>query len=203
MAAIVAADKSKDPVPGPVPWRAPFTCHTLPLFLERLGRLDNSRALDVGPVCGQNITFFAHHVTQLYVCDLFHHLDRKLPRSTDQEALWDPLDYPPQNFHGLLLWDLIDRLPDEEVPAFIEQCRRLLAPQGLMLIFSLPEVVSPAVHSYVVGPDYRITWRRQAHLSLDFTFRHSRALERFLEGFQPVKSFVIKSGLREFLFERI
>ncbi|MBU0515425.1 MAG: hypothetical protein KJ621_11690 [Proteobacteria bacterium] len=199
----MAADKSRVSGPGPVPWRAPFTCHTLPLFLERLGRLDNSRALDVGPVCGQNITFFAHHVTQLYICDLFQHLDRKLPRGTDQDALWKPLDYPPQHFQGLLLWDLIDRLPDEEVPAFIDVCHKLLAPQGLLLIFSLPEVDAPPVHSFVVGPDYRITLRRQAHLSLDFTFRHSRTLERFLLGFRPVKSFVLKSGLREFLFERI
>jgi hypothetical protein len=202
VAAFVAADRKPIAGAGPAAWPASFTSQTLPLFIDRMNRVRNSRALDVGPVCGQNISFFAGHVARLYICDLFQHLGQK-KSPPNSEELWRPLQYPPQHFHGLMLWDLIDRLGDDQVRELIDISHSLLAPHGLVSMFGLPEGQNRMVHSFAVGPDYRVSPRRQPHLELPFSFRQSRALERFMIGFQPVKSFVLKNGLREFLMERV
>jgi hypothetical protein len=202
LAAIVAANKAQAVGAGSAPWPAPFTSQTLPIFIDRLSRIRDSRALDAGPVCGINISFFASHLARLYICDLFQHLGRA-QGPLSRGDLWRPLEYPPQHFHGLLLWDLIDRLNDDQFRELIDICHSLLVPQGLVSMFGLPEGSSPAIQSFAIGPDYHVSPRPQKHLNLPFLFRQSRALERFMIGFRPVKSFVLKNGLREFLFERI
>jgi hypothetical protein len=202
VAAFVAADKTSHPGVGTAAWPAPFTSQTLPIFIDRLSRVKDSRALDVGPVCGQNIAFFASNLARLYVCDLFAHMGRKTnPPSGDD--LWRPLQYPAQHFHGLMLWDLMDRLADNQVRELIDIGHSLLAPHGLVSMFGIPDLPSRTVYSFAIGEDYQIFPRRQNHLDLPFSFRQSRVLERFMIGFRPVKSFVLKNGLREFLFERI
>ena len=55
------------------PELASHTSNVLPLFVNDL----EGQVLDVGPVCGSNITFFAQRVKRLYVCDMFLFLDRK------------------------------------------------------------------------------------------------------------------------------
>ena len=179
-----------------------FPSQTLPIFYKRLARVQDSQVLDVGPVCGININFTARRVNRLYVCDMFHRQIRERDKKTPG-GVWRHLDYDSNMFHGLLVWDLADRLEQTEAEKFVKLARELVRPGGIMVVFALPELpANPLLMSFVIGDDFRMNSRYQSHLDLPFFFRQSREVERLMVGFSAVKSFVLKSGIREFLFER-
>ena len=63
------------------------------LFVETLEQRQDVQILDVGPVCGENIMFFAHRVTRLYVCDMFLRLDRNRRKGLPSNKVWGHLNY--------------------------------------------------------------------------------------------------------------
>jgi len=62
--------------PSLEPELASFTSNVLPLFVNNLEGQEEGQVLDVGPICGSNITFFAQRVKRLYICDMLLCLDR-------------------------------------------------------------------------------------------------------------------------------
>jgi len=175
----------------------------LPIFIERLERRPAAHLLDVGPVCGENIPFFSQLVGRLYICDMFLQLDKALRKGLPPGRIWRHLDYPSQSFDGVLLWDLPERLEDPELGRLVELCRKLLRSGGMVVIFSLSEQATPgAVDSFVMGEDFQFQQRRRPHLSLPIYRRQNRDMLAVFTLFDPVKSYIHRSGLREFLFQK-
>lgn len=180
-----------------------FRSKALRLFLKRLGRWPQARALDVGPVCGENIDLLAHRLHRLYVCDLFLRLHRLLRAGQPCEKLWDHLDYDAAEFHGILLWDLVDRLEDEQAQELAGTCRRLLRPGGLLTLISMPEDrIGSQVHSLVLDQNLGVRPRLQPHLELDLHPRSNRRIQQLLEPFSVLQSFIYRNGIREFVLLR-
>ena len=176
---------------------------TLPIFIERLERRPAAHLLDVGPVCGENIPFFSQLVGKLYICDMFLQLDKALRKGLPPGRIWRHLDYPSQRFDGVLLWDLPDRLEDPDLGRLVEFCRNLLRSEGMVVIFSVSEQAPPsAVDSFVMGEDFQFQQRRRPHLSLPIHRRENRDMLALLAPFDPVKSYIHRNGLREFLFQK-
>ncbi len=62
----------------------------LELFVESLARWSDVRILDAGPVCQENITFFARKIQRHYACDLFSRLHRELgEQARPGKLFWD------------------------------------------------------------------------------------------------------------------
>jgi len=134
-----------------------YTSNALRLFLEGLEQVRESQVLDVGSVCGDNITFFAQRVKRIYISDLFFHLSRDLREILPPNQFWKHLDYPPQSFHGILLWNLVDHLDDGEVGRMAERCYDMLKPGGMILAsLTRKSVVGTVACSFVVKDDYRL-----------------------------------------------
>ena len=193
------------------PWEEPafeselasYTSNVLRLFVEGLERRQEGEVLDVGPVCGSNITFFAQRVKKLYVCDMFLLLDRNRRNGLAFNRVWQHLDYPPRSFDGILLWDLVDRLDDTEVGRLVELYENMLRPDGIVMGIVLGKQAIPqAVNSFVIGDGFRLSLRPQHHLNLPFYLRQNREVLALLAPFRPVKSFIYRNGIREFLFQR-
>lgn len=117
----------------PEPHLSDYTSKALRLFLEALEQVRESRVLDVGPVCGDNITFLAQRLKRLYICDMLFHLRRDPCEILPPNQGWKYLDYPSQSFHGILLWNLVDHLDNWEVGRMAELCYDMLKPGGLVL----------------------------------------------------------------------
>ncbi|MCP4668314.1 MAG: class I SAM-dependent methyltransferase [Deltaproteobacteria bacterium] len=178
------------------------TSMILRIFCDRLERQPESHVLDVGPVCGDNISFLARRVTRLTICDMFFHLDQVRREGLSPGRIWSHLDYPPESFDGILLWDMPDRLENPELAGLVELCRTLLKSGGMVVIFSLSEEETPGVvDAFVVGEDFQFHQRRQPHLTLPMNRRQNRDMLALLTPFEPVKSFIHRTGLREFLFQ--
>jgi hypothetical protein len=183
---------------------ADYSSALLQAYIENLKQGQALEVLDLGPVCEENIRFFAQQVKRHYVCDMFIRLDRTRRKRIPLKNLWSHLDYPPHSFKGILLWDLVDHLDDNDVDNLTELCHLMLKPGGLLMANTFEERSAPEfVYSYVIQDNYRITFRPQHHLDLPWYYRSNRQLTSLLATFRLVKSFLYRNGVREFLFQRV
>ena len=169
-------------------------------FVETLEIWRQVEILDVGPICEENLTFFARRMTRHHVCDMFIRLHRSMG---EQQDFCRALDYSPRSFDGIQLWDLLDHLDDDQARRLLKRCFDMLKATGLLMLVALEKKPEPeTINSFIVGQDYRITHRPQAHLKLPWYCRHNRSLLALLAEFNSVKLFRYRNGLREFLFKK-
>ena len=172
-------------------------------LVDTLEGLQDAKTLDMGPVCQENITFFALRMGRHYVCDMFLGLKRENRKDLHPSGGWKHLDYPERNFDGIQLWDLCDRLEDKDVIRLVERCYAMLRTTGLLMLLAFEKKpASSIVNTFVIGQGYRLDVRPQPHLELPWKFRHNRALTSLLSNFTIVRSFRYHSGIREFLFKK-
>jgi hypothetical protein len=175
----------------------------LELFVKSLERWKDGQILDTGPVCQENIRFFARRMRRHYACDLFRSLHRARSMPPNADTFCKPLDFPPRSFVGIQLWDLVDHLDEDQAKMLVKRCYEMLRPAGLLMLISLEKKpMSAMINTFVVSPNYRVDFRLQQHLELPWYSRHNRALMSLLAEFNVVKSFRYHNGLREFLFNR-
>ncbi|MBW1785806.1 MAG: class I SAM-dependent methyltransferase [Deltaproteobacteria bacterium] len=199
MVAIAASNNRDDPASRLIEYKS----NALQMFFERMAGEPESRVLDLGPACEENIRLFAGRLGRVTICDMFIRLDRCIRRENPLRDAWTDLDYPPETFDGIVLWDLADRLDDREVSMLVVRCRDLLKPGGTAVLFALgEESETTIVNSFVVEPDFRVHQRTQHHLSLPIRGRQSRDVLGMMHAFTPLRSFICRPGLVEFLFRR-
>ena len=180
-----------------------YTSNALKLFMEHLDQQPQSRLLDIGPVCQENIRFFASRVRKHYVCDMFIRLDRYIRKEKSVYQIWKELDYPPENFDGILVWELADRLDEQDVNRLVTLCHSMLKPGGMAVAMVMgDQVASSETRSFVMGQNYRIFLRPQPHLDLPLRGRQNRDVLSMMAPFVPAKSFICRPGFMEFLFQR-
>ena len=181
-----------------------YTSNALKLFAEHLERNPQGNLLDIGPVCQENIQFFAHRVKKHHVCDMFIRLDARLRKGEPVRQIWQELDYPIESFHGILVWELADRLNDEDVHELVRVCHSILMPGGMAVIMVMGDQISSTeTRSFVIGQDYRVQLRPQPHLNLPLRGRQNRDVLSMMSPFVPAKSFICRPGFMEFLFQRV
>lgn len=186
----------------PPPAEDAYTSRILPLFVAYLDDHPQGKLLDVGPVCGENIRFFASRVEKLYVCDLFQRLCQETRRGRSASHIWRELNYPVGSFEAVQLWDLGDHLEDRDFARLVELCVLMLKPRGMLMLIAMGEQADPAFSSSLaIGEASRLHVRAQPDLDLPRHHRHNRELIAMLSPFKLVKSFIYRNGLREFLFQ--
>ena len=185
------------------PFPVGYNSTILKLFVESLERWRDVEILDAGPVCQENITFFAGRLSKLHACDMFIRLHRALIELPKPGNFCLHLDYPARSFDGIQLWDLVDHLDDDQARQLVKRCFEMLRSTGLMMLIAFEKKPEPAtINTFVVGREYRIDLRLQQHLKLPWYSRHNRALTSLLAEFNIVKSFRYRNGLREFLLKK-
>jgi hypothetical protein len=185
------------------PSLADYTSMMLQMYFETLDQSSMAQVLDVGPVCEENITFFAQRVKRFHVCDMFSRLNRNRREGLPPKKVWKHLDYAPHSFDGINLWDFIDHINDDEIGKLVNLCHTLLKPRGMMIVTSFEEQSAPSqINSFVMQDSYRLTFRLQNHLDLPCYYRSNRILTDMLSEFASVKSFIYRNGVREFLCKR-
>jgi 2-polyprenyl-3-methyl-5-hydroxy-6-metoxy-1,4-benzoquinol methylase len=195
-----------EPLPSPSdpdpPSEVVYTSRILPLFVEYLDTHPQGKLLDVGPVCGGNIRFFASRVAKLYVCDLFQRLCQETRQGRSASHVWRDLNYPVGSFEAVQLWDLGDYLEDRDFTRLVELCVLMVKPKGMMMLIAMGEQEDSTFSgSLAIGAAFRLHVRPQPDLDLPRHHRHNREMIAMLSPFKLVKSFIYRNGLREFLFQ--
>ena len=185
------------------PSLADYTSMMLKIYCEALDQSSVAQVLDVGPVCEENITFFAQRVKRFHVCDLFLRLNRNRREDQPLKEVWKHLGYAPHSFNGINMWDFMDHINDDEIGKLVNLCHTLLKTRGMMIVTSFEEQSAPSqINSFVMQNSYRITFRPQNHLNLPYYYRSNRILTDMLSEFASLKSFIYRNGVREFLCRR-
>ncbi len=182
---------------------SPFTSKAVPVFLKQIPHPDEAHMLDLGPVCNENINLFASRLKKLFVFDIF--TKKFLANSTDSKSkrFWRHLDYSPETFDGIVLWDLPDRLDDEDAHELGRRCNNLLKPEGITLVWATGQPHHETrVNAFAVDETFQIAFRDQPHLKLPLHPRKTRDLFDVLNPLIPVQSFIFRSGLREFVLKK-
>ena len=180
-----------------------YTSVLLQTYVEILEKSRTAQVLDLGPVCEENIIYFARRVKRFHICDMFLRLNRNRRKDLPSKRLWKHLDYASHSFDGINLWDFIDHLNDDEVSRLVGLCHTLLKPRGMMILTSFEVQSGPSpINSFVILDSYRLTFRLQNHLKLPWYCRSNRALTLMLSEFPSVRSFLYRNGIREFLCRR-
>ena len=180
-----------------------YTSMMLQMYIETLARYSTAEILDLGPVCEENIRYFAPRVKRFHVCDMFIRLNRNRHKDWPVEKVWEYLDYSPHSFDGINLWDFIDHINDDEIGKLVGLCHTALGPRGMMMVTSFEEQSAPSqIHSFVIQDGGRLTFRLQNHLDLPYYYRSNRIIANMLSEFHTVNSFVYRNGVREFLCRR-
>ncbi|RUA03376.1 MAG: hypothetical protein DSY89_00900 [Deltaproteobacteria bacterium] len=177
--------------------------NAFPIFFKHLESRLDTRILDIGPVCGDNITLLARKVRQLYICDIFARIPKPVNPAPPSGRIWRHLDYEPDTFDGILIWNLLDRLDSDVVGNAGNHCRRILKPGGLVVAYALGEKeLNAAVHAFVLSDSRKVSLRSQPHLDLALHTRTTRRLVEILAPLKLVQSSLFRNGLREFLFKK-
>jgi hypothetical protein len=180
-----------------------YSSMCLQFFLEALEHRKEVRLLDLGPVCEENIQFFARRIDKLFICDMFIRLDRGRRSGQSCSLALEQLNYPPETFDGILLWDLIDRFDREEARNLVQLCYRWLKPGGIvMLLASGKRDMLSKVSSFVITEGFLVHLRVQHHLDLRVYSRQNRELLELLGPLTLAKSYMYRNGLREFILRR-
>ena len=182
---------------------SPFMSKAMPVFFKNISSPETAQLLDIGPVCNENINLFAYRVKKLFVVNIFAHIGRHKKTSSHSVDIEREIDYPPESFDGITLWDLPDRLDDQDARRLGPLCNRLLKPNGVILVCACdPLQQDKRVNTFVVKEDHSVSFRPQPKIQLDIYPRKNRDLFGVLDPLIPLQSFIFRNGLREVVLKK-
>jgi hypothetical protein len=188
-------------------------------FISLIGETNQGRVLDLGQVSQATITFFIERGYRVSTEDMLRSWKeyltkeeerlRLMPLGEDGERvsqaslaekfLESSLQYPQENFIGVIAWDLLDYLDAELMPRVIERLYTLLRPGGAVLsIFHSRQ--PERFHRYRIVDGQSIELLSAPTLAVHSrVFRNREILDTF-GRFRSSKAFVGRDQLREGLF---
>jgi hypothetical protein len=166
--------------------------------------------IDLGPVVGQNVTFFGETLgCKIAVEDVAKDVDRHARDGTlgalptffatrfSQEA---------NSVDGILCWDIFDYLDKKAAVALAAQLVRVLRPGGVLLaFFSTHEPKPDAVAGFtrhVVVDQTRLQWRKYEGALAKQRPLQNRDIQRMFEPLRTTEQFLLKTNLREVLLRK-
>ncbi len=196
--------------PAPGAGAAVQTSHALPRLARRLAAQPHARVLDLGSVVGGNLQFFIDLGCKVTADDLLRPVETVLPDPSDRSGVdWkEPsgprLEYPPDSFDAVMVWDYFDFLAPADARNFAADLLRVVKPGGIVMAYFTSretERREPSRRFRIVGPD-KIEWISHGPSR---TLRHvyqNRDIERMFSGFRIHFAVVLQNGTREILLER-
>jgi len=180
----------------------------------RLARRERPDILDVGPLCDQNIQHFLSQGCRVFIEaaeDLRRFPQRFPPRDEEQTAAeGEPpppprivLSYPDRHFDAVLLWDVMDYLPEEIAGPVGQEVRRISRDGALAYLFSDSRKGAPPepLLRFRIQEGRSVAAEPMAGPLLARCHREIRDLLRLFPSFEVVRSTLLRSQLREVLLK--
>jgi hypothetical protein len=165
--------------------------------------------LDLGPVVGQNVTFFGEQLgCKIFVEDIFADIDRHVRAGTLAELpqrFAARFPQPEGSVDGILCWDVFDYLDKPAAAALAGQLSRLLRPDGVALAFFSTAAPNPnkcAYTKFIVADDQTLRLREYPSARSKQPPLLNRDIIRMFEPARVTEQFLLKSNVREMLFRK-
>jgi SAM-dependent methyltransferase len=198
-----------DPAEGGADTSSVVPTKALPRFLATLSSREQPSLVDLGPVVGQNVTFFGEQLgCKIFVEDTFKDIDRHAREGKLAELpafLEKRFPQATDSVDGILCWDVFDYLERPAAQALATQLTRILRPDGVLLaIFSSLETKGgpPTFTKHVV--EEPATLRHRPYPAAVSRQRPllNRDIIRMFEPMRVAEQFLLKTNLREVLFRK-
>jgi hypothetical protein len=190
---------------------APSTCHrslALKELLDALRPGARHAVLDLGPPVAANVKFLAALSCRIRIVDLVRSLAAEAAGSRRPEATGALLERllplaPDERFDALLAWDVFDYMRPDQVSALMARLAPACRPEAPVLVLVSTRRTIPAAPLR-----YRIL--DNENLAADGPREPVRPsprygqsdLQHMMPGFSVRRSFLLRSGIQEFLFAR-
>ena len=167
--------------------------------------------LDLGGATQQNVTFITNLGHRLYSEDFLQILNETfgLEDTVDQSNpgrieyfLKQALDYPENQFDGVLIWDVLEYLAPALLTAVVERLHKIVRPKSYMLSFFHSDDKLEAVPFYTFRiQETNLLQVGQQGLHRPAQLYNNRSLEKLFGKFDSVKFFLTKERLREVIIK--
>jgi hypothetical protein len=181
----------------------------LPKFLAALSSRTQPVLLDLGPVVGDNVTFFGEQLgCKIFVEDVYKDLERFTREGKLEEFpafLGRRFPQAENTFDGILCWDVFDYMEKAAGQALASQMARILKPDSVLLAFfnaSEPKP-GPAFYTKHIVTD-PVTLKHRSYAASRGKLRPilNRDIVRMFEPLRVVEQFLLKTNQREVLFRK-
>jgi hypothetical protein len=179
-----------------------FQSRMLQRYMAHIAKCKNPEILDVGPVSGNNVSFFLSLGARLSICDFMLRLTRQ-PSSSEPKKALAVLDYRDRYFDGIHVWDIPDHLETWLLSEIVKKWFAMLKPGGLIMMLAGPSSVPrPSLHIETIVTDSMVGLEEVPELKLPYFHRSNRDIEIAMRPLEQHASFLCTNGEREFLFRR-
>lgn len=114
------------------------SCPSLAKALKKISSLDKPQILDLGELCGSTAVFLANRGARVCVEEFRPPVPRRVKKPGEDAAEVEPfrIDQPSGGFDLVLAWETIDFTPPDRLEEVVGELKRLVRPDGLLLLFS-------------------------------------------------------------------
>jgi hypothetical protein len=198
---------------GAGPLARPRRSNALEQFFTQIRGLEGLNLLDLSGASQANIAFITSLGHRLYSEDLLTSLDLSFgePDSYDSQLdtdrqrifLAQNLDFPPNNFDGVLLWDTLEFLVPPLRRTVVEKLFEVTKPGAYLLALFHAETRPEAIelqHYRIADAGTLLLAPRGARKPYELF--SNRAVEKLFQNFANVKFFLSRDSLREVIVKR-
>lgn len=183
------------------------TSSVFPKFLSAIARLERPELLDLGPVVGSNVDFFAGRVScKLHIEDLFREIEEAARTGAGTglvAAILARLDQGLESVDGILCWDVFDFLDRPTGLALAGHLQKLLRRGGALYgFFGTTPIDLRHYTRYVVDREDRFRLRPFPATPVKRNVLVTRDINNMFDRLTLADSVLLKSGTRETLFRR-
>jgi hypothetical protein len=167
--------------------------------------------LDLAVPNQENITFLTSLGHKLYTADLIGCLDDAFGKNPADQTnagridyfLRASLDYPPDTFDAVLLWDGLQFMGPALLTATVDRLYEIMRPDAYLLAFvtANERVTEVPAHTFRIIDNKNITIIERGTRASGQVF-NNRNIEKLFHRFQSVKFFLTKESLREIIVRR-
>jgi hypothetical protein len=167
--------------------------------------------LDLAVPNQENITFLTSLGHKLYTADLIGCLDDAFGKNPADQTnagrieyfLRSSLDYPPDTFDAVLLWDGLQFMGPALLTATVDRLFEIMRPDAYLLAFvtANERVTEVPAHTFRIIDNKNITIIERGTRASGQVF-NNRNIEKLFQRFQSVKFFLTKESLREVIVRR-
>ena len=182
-------------------------------FTRAILRPDGQKVLDLGSTSSSNINFITGLGHKAYNEDVLMEANAERLIIPGPEAgsttvdverfLAEDLQYEPETFDAVLMWDVCDYLPELLVKPVVERIYRITKPRGALLaFFHTREAGAEATYyRFHIKNEELLELQQGPHFQLQRAFQN-RHIENLFHDYNSIKFFLGKENIREVLLVR-
>ncbi len=202
--------RGADSLPDAVPVadrEAPVASRAFPKFLGALAGREHLTIVDVGPVVGSNLDFFAARAAcKIYIEDLFSEIERQASAGTRGKLasiLPSRLSQPDGSVDAVLCWDIFDFLDKTGAQAFARELVRVLRPGGALFgLFSNQAGEQRHYTRFVIADDSHFRHKTLPATPVARQVLPNRDIIRLFDGLLVSDSYLLLTHTREIVFRK-